>query len=201
MLSKQDLVDFENEMRGCFERGEIKAPLHLAGGNEHELIEIFKFIKPEDWVLGTWRSHLHCLLKGVPRDEVKSAILAGKSIHLSFPSHRVLCSALVGGIAPIACGIAGAIKADKGTETVWCFLGDMAAETGIVYEAIKYAGGFDLPVQWIIEDNGQGSGADTCATWGIQQLTWAGVETHRSINYYRYDLPWPHVGIGHVVPL
>ena len=31
----------------------IKAPLHLAGGNERDLIETFKNIGPQDWVLGT----------------------------------------------------------------------------------------------------------------------------------------------------
>src|SRR5262252_6831964 len=92
---------FEEEIAQEFAAGNIRAPVHLAAGNETALIEIFERVKPDDWVLCSWRSHYHALLKGVPRHEVKAAIMAGHSISLCFPQYKVLSSAIVGGIAPI----------------------------------------------------------------------------------------------------
>lgn len=194
MLSKKDLIDFEDEMAAAFEAGRIKAPLHLAGGNEDYLIEIFKNIKHDDWVLGSWRSHYHCLLKGVPVELVRRAILDGRSIALCFPAWRVLCSAIVGGIAPIAVGIAEAIKRDGRGEQVFCFVGDMTAESGIAHEAMKYAGNHELPVVWVIEDNGKSVMTNTREVWRDDGFT---VPTHEpETERYQYELTRPHVGIG-----
>ena len=53
--------------------GKIKAPIHLSGNNENELIKIFKKVnKKNDWVLSTWRNHYHALLKGIPRKWLKN---------------------------------------------------------------------------------------------------------------------------------
>src|SRR5690242_13457559 len=110
-LTAKDLTAFEDEVAERFARAEIPYPVHLGGGNEEQLIEIFKGIdKVSDWVLTGWRSHVHCLLKGVPRDELMAAILGGRSVSLCFPKHKILSSGIVGGIAPIAAGIAWAIK-------------------------------------------------------------------------------------------
>ena len=104
----QDLIDFENEMADCFNSARIKAPVHLYHGNEEQMIEIFKKnnIGPEDWVLCSWRSHYQCLLKGVPRDKLKQAILDGRSSSLCFKEQRVLSSGIVTGVLPIATVIA-----------------------------------------------------------------------------------------------
>lgn len=195
MMTAEELIDFENEMIACFERGEIKAPLHLSKGNEKQLIEIFKNIGPNDWVCGSWRSHYHCLLKGVPPEELKDAILDGRSIGLCFPKQKVITSAIVGGIMPIALGIAWAIKKwnddspyTPSNEKVWCFIGDMSAESGIAHESMKYAFGHKLPVEWIIEDNGYSVGTKTADTWKTS-WQWVG-------KRYEYELGVPHVGTG-----
>ena len=101
MLNSTELIEFEKEIAELFEAGKIRAPVHLHGGNEEQLIEIFKQIKPEDWVCSTHRSHYHALLKGIPREYVKRAILAGQSITLNFAEYRFFTSAIVGGILPI----------------------------------------------------------------------------------------------------
>lgn len=184
------LREFENDIAECFKRGEIKAPVHLAGGNEQVLIDIFKEISQDDWVCGTWRSHYHCLLKGVPAKDVRQAVLEGHSIGLCFPDYRILCSALVGGIAPIALGLAWAAKR-RGGERVWCFLGDMAQCSGLVQECQQYAGGHDLPIMFVVENNGLSVATDTEKAWGFGPL---GGEP--SILGYKYKLTRPHVGVG-----
>ncbi len=185
------LQEFETEIEQLFASGAIKAPVHLAGGNEQQLIDIFTGIHRDDWVLCTWRSHLHCLLRGVPPVEVKDAIVAGHSIALCFPNYRLLSSALVGGICPIAVGMAWAIKKRKGREKVHCFIGDMTSRTGIYHECISYCVGHNLPVHWVVEDNGKSVMTDTREVWGT-----ANDKELCSVSRYQYKMSKPHVGTG-----
>jgi TPP-dependent pyruvate/acetoin dehydrogenase alpha subunit len=188
-MNAADLLAFEEDIAQDFAAGNIRAPIHLGGGNEAQLIEIFKDIAPTDWVLAGWRSHYHCLLKGVPCDKLKTAILAGRSVSLCFPEHKILCSGIVGGIAPIAVGLAWALKRRGGKEMVHCFLGDMTARTGIVHEAMNYAAGHRIRVNWIVEDNGLSVCTNTEASWGLRSV---GI----TVTRYKYNLSRPHAGIG-----
>jgi pyruvate dehydrogenase E1 component alpha subunit len=187
-----ELKAFEQEVAEIFNRGEIKAPVHLAGGNERQLLNTFKHIKSQDWVLSQWRSHYHCLLKGVPKDQLMFDIRAGRSIALCYPEQRVLCSAIVGGVLPIALGIAWSIKRSGKDEQVWVFVGDMTAATGMFSECSRYAWGHQLPVSFVIEDNGKSVCTPTDKVWNGQQLSPVAQLFHR----YKYDLPWPHQGTG-----
>ena len=109
-ISAKELRDFENKVAKSFNEAKIKAPIHLHGNNEKQLIEIFKGIKSADWVFSSWRSHYHCLLKGVPSKRLYDDILSGKSITLIYPEFNIFTSAIVAGIVPIALGTAMAIK-------------------------------------------------------------------------------------------
>jgi len=198
MLTKEELIEFETEIAACFDDAQIRAPVHLYNGNEEQMIEIFQkhSIGPEDWVLASWRSHYQCLLKGVPRDKLKAAILKGRSISLCFREQRVLCSGIVTGVLPIATGIAVDIKRKGGTNKVYCFLGDMTSETGVAHECIKYARNHKLPVHFIVEDNGKSVCTDTKATWATDKLTYEGV-SDEYVTYYKYDASkYPHAGAG-----
>jgi TPP-dependent pyruvate/acetoin dehydrogenase alpha subunit len=191
------LIAFEERMVKRFEAGEIKAPLHLAGGNERALISYFdEHVKPDDWVLGSWRAHYHALLHGVPEEEVEAAIVAGRSIALTFPRHRVLCSAIVGGIGPIATGLGWAIKRRRGNERVHVFCGDMTAQTGIYHECVKYCTGHRLPVRFVIEDNGLSVSTPTRDVWGELSREWGAPIVVYHEARYSYTLTRPHVGIG-----
>jgi len=136
MLEKE-LIDFEEDIASIYEQGIIRAPIHLRSGNESQLIKIFQKINNEDYVFSTWASHLHCLLKGVPKDDVKQAILDGRSITLNFPEYNLYSSAIVGGTPSIAVGTAYGLKKQKKSGRVYCFLGDMGFHTGITYESIN----------------------------------------------------------------
>ena len=153
-MNKQQLIKFEEEIASLFNRGRILAPVHLYQGNEDKIIRFFKKIKKQDWVFCSWRSHYQCLLKGVPQNLIKKEILEGRSISLCFPEYKIYSSALVGGSIPIAVGTAMAIKIKKQkNEKVYCFMGEMTSETGIVHECIKYSRNHKLPIHFIVEDN------------------------------------------------
>jgi TPP-dependent pyruvate/acetoin dehydrogenase alpha subunit len=191
-MTPQDLLDFEAEIADCFAKGLIKSPVHLSEGNEQHLIDLFKRVDLEnDYLACGWRSHYHCLLAGVPPEELKAAILAGHSIALCFPKYRVISSAIVGGIAPIAMGIAWGLKRSGKPGKVWVFMGDMTARTGIVSETMRYAHGHELPISFVTEDNGKSVCTDTKEVWGKNG--------HSPYFSYRYELTRPHVGIGKFV--
>mgnify|MGYP001612041203 CR=1 FL=1 len=187
-----DLVAFEKEVAEHFNAGRIRAPVHLSGGNEQQLLGIFEEIPADSWIFGTYRSHYHALLHGVPREQVMAEIIAGRSMYWNSPKHRFFTSALVGGILPIAVGVAAGIKRRGGSERVWCFIGDMAATTGIFHESVQYADGHDLPIQFVVEDNGWSTDTPTVEAWGT---TPPRLRSRR----YRYTRVWPHVNSGKFV--
>jgi TPP-dependent pyruvate/acetoin dehydrogenase alpha subunit len=201
----EKLIAFESDIAAEFNAGKIKAPVHLYSGGEKELIEIFKGIRPQDWVLCSWRSHYPCLLKGVPPAELKTKIMAGYSIALSFPEYRILSSAIIGGVLPIGVGLGMAIQRRRGNERVHIFLGDMTAETGIAHESIKYVENFDLPVYFHVEDNNLSVCTDTRLAWGLKNEFGDEFTTdaeHKSkfsdhVTHFRYKAEkWPHAGAG-----
>lgn len=187
------LIAFEDRVAAAFERKEVRGPIHLCSDGQAEpLLSAFEAIDETDWKLGTWRGHWVALLAGVPEDEVYAACLAGRSMFLNFARQRVVCSAIVGGILPIAVGLGMAIRRAGGSERVHCFVGDMAARTGLFREAHQYATGHGLPVQFCIEDNLYSTNARTEETWGTAAWAW-------NVGRYRYTRNRPHTGTGNHV--
>lgn len=187
--SIKDLIDFETEVVDLFNDGQLRSPVHLSGGNEKEVIEIFKDIKPEDWVFTTYRSHYHALLKGMPRDRLLNWIKDNKSIHVMDKEYKIFTSAIVGGCLPIALGVAKAIKMKESNERVWIFVGDMTAESGLFHEVTKYAARNSLPINFIVEDNGLSTDTPTQESWGNGP-------SGANIWRYTYTRKYPHYGTG-----
>jgi pyruvate dehydrogenase E1 component alpha subunit len=204
-MQKEELIAFEDRIKKIYEEGKIKAPIHLSGGNEDELIKIFKDYHARDWIFSTWRNHYHWLLSGRDPKELERQIVAGDSMAVC--DHRFFTSAIVGGNAPVALGVALAIKLKKerfahyktqGLQgkavedlphpRVWCFMGDMGTSCGISQECIRYAEGHDLPITYVIEDNGLSVTTDTKKVWGTQK--------EKKCYKYEYTRKYPHAGTG-----
>lgn len=188
-MNKEDLISFEADIAAEFNAGKIKAPIHLSGGNEEILISIFQDFRPGDYCFSTWRNHPHALLAGIPPEEVKRQIMAGRSMTVCSPVHRFFSSAIVAGCLPIALGVAWQIKRRGGDETVFCFIGDMTACTGMAHECFNYAKAHALPLRIIIEDNGKSVCTDTASVWGNKRPM-------IDAEGYEWQLPWPHSGSG-----
>lgn len=190
-MDAETLRAFERDIATTFEAGKIRAPVHLSGGNEDHLIDIFKEIDPQDWVFSTYRNHYHALLHGIPPEVVKAHILAGQSMFWSSPAHRFVTSAIVGGIVPIAVGVAAALQRRGETRQVWVFVGDMAATTGIFHEAVQYADGQDLPIHFVVEDNGLSTDSPTVECWGKVTNS-----SSPRVRRYTYTRTYPHINSG-----
>ena len=166
MLSTKKLIEFEIKVKKVYESGLIKAPIHLSGNNEKNLIKIFKKIKKTDWVFSTWRNHYHALLHGVNEEWLFNQIVLGKSMGIISKKNKFYSSAIVGGILPIALGVAMANKIKKSKDKVFVFIGDMTYETGIFHETFKYAENMKLPIKFIVEDNDLSTNTPTKKAWG-----------------------------------
>ena len=189
-ITKEELISFETEVGERYENGEILAPIHLSKDNEDELIEIFQYINKGDWIFSAWRNHYHALLHGFDRQELMDSIVEGRSMATSSDTHKFYSSAIVGGIIPIALGTAMALKRKGSDRKVWCFIGDMTFETGGFYECHKYAKNFNLPLQFVVEDNNLSVHTPTDATWGIKK------DIPSDVIYYEYKNGYPHHGTG-----
>lgn len=196
MINKKFIQNFENQIAKLYAKGKIKAPIHLRSGREDKLISIFHNINKNDWVFGYWDSHDLALLKGVPPSKLKKAILEGRSISLCFPSHRLYCSGIVGSLMGVAVGVAWAIKQLGKKDKVYLFCGDMSAETGIFHEAIKYSYNWDLPIKFIIADNGVSVTTPTREVWGSDFISHVLPPYNDNIIYFTYENGYPHSGIG-----
>ena len=188
--NQSELILFEEKIAKLYGEKKIKGPIHLSGNNELQLIKIFKKIKKSDWVFSSWRSHYHALLKGLSTECITKEVIKGKSMNINSLSKKFFTSSIVGGIIPIALGVALAIKLKNKKDTVWIFIGDMTYETGIFYECYKYAKNFKLKLNFIVEDNNMSTNTDTAKAWGKKQ------KIFKNVIYYRYKRKFPHHGTG-----
>lgn len=207
---KKDLISFENEISDIYKQAKIKAPVHLSKGNEAQLIEIFKHVKKDDWMFATYRNHYQALLKGVDRQWLKDQIIEGHSMHIMSKEHKIYTTSIVGGQLPIAVGAALALKLKGAPGHVWAFCGDMAAETGVFHECTKFSAGHNLPITFIVEDDGLSVYTPTKESWGgtmfraednlVRNYDFAkAIQTENPksiIKRYAYKREWPHHGIG-----
>ncbi len=189
-MNKEELIAFEEKIKKIYEKGKIKAPVHLSGNNESQLIKIFKKINKSDWVFSTWRNHYHALLKGIPAKWLEKEIINGRSMGINNLEKKFYSSAIVGGILPIAMGVAKAIKLKKQKNKVWVFIGDMTFETGIFHECYKYSKNFNLPIKFVVEDNNMSTNTPTNKAWKKKS------KKPKDIIYYKYKRKFPHHGTG-----
>ena len=178
---KDQLIAFERHIADIFETGVLPFLIHLSGGNEDRLIEIFKDVQPGDWVFSSHRNHYHYLLtavrNGVPFPEAATKLEAmirnGKSMFVYDASINFCCSAVLAGTCGIAAGMAlrlrDAQEPGPRKPRVWSFIGDGGEDEGHFYEAAMFVEGHGLPCTFVIEDNDRTRDMrdrDSCAETG-----------------------------------
>jgi len=205
--TKESLIAFENEVAQLFEAGKIACPVHLSGGNELELIEIFKRVNPQDYIFSHWRSHYHYLLKGGDKQKLMDELMGlpagmcggmGRSMNLYDASINFLTSSTVAGHCAIAAGVAlGLKKQFKDKETrphVWAFCGDGCEDSGHYIEAVRFGLSRDLALTFVLEDNNLSIDSTKEERWHNYRPLLS-----QNIIRYSYTRSYPHVGIGKYV--
>jgi pyruvate dehydrogenase E1 component alpha subunit len=187
----EKLKGFEKKIIDLWEAAKIPYPVHFSGGNEEQLIEIFKEINPKDYILSTHRGHYHYLLAGGKPENLYKMIMRGDSMHLFDKNINFMTSSIVAGMPAIAAGIAKALKEKKKSNKVWCFVGDGAEDEGHFYEAVRYVDGWNLPCTFIIEDNNRSVETPKSERYGKSEMIWP-----NCVRKYEYKATYPHVGTG-----
>lgn len=191
--SKTDLIEFEKTISQHWEAGDLPYLIHLSGGNEDFLIDLFENdIKEGDWIFSTHRNHHHALLAGIPAKDLEQLILAGKSMFVYSQERNFFTSSVLAGTCAIAAGVAYALKESGSEKWVWCFVGDGAEEQGHFYEAIMFVEGHDLPCIFVIEDNNR----SVDSTIEERLPTKFRFEMPSCVMRNEYIATYPHAGNG-----
>jgi TPP-dependent pyruvate/acetoin dehydrogenase alpha subunit len=190
----EHLRAFEQRIVAHFAAGALPFLIHLSGGNEEWLCDIFNGwnIRPEDWVLSTHRNHHHALLKGIPAADLEKMILEGRSMFVFSEEHRFITSSILAGTCAIACGLALAEQRKQTNARVFCFIGDGAEDNGHFWEAVRYANSKCLPLFFLIEDNDRQVDTSFQERWS----DWRRPQYPKNVVRHCYHPAFPHGGAG-----
>ncbi|MEM7570225.1 MAG: thiamine pyrophosphate-dependent dehydrogenase E1 component subunit alpha [Pseudomonadota bacterium] len=167
--------DFEETVSEEFAGGNIPGFLHLYAGQEACAVGMCENLTPEDVIGSTHRGHGHCIAKGCDVEGMmheifgrRSGLCGGKggSMHIADLDVGMLgANGIVGGNPPLAVGAALAAKTKKDGSVAVSFSGDGSSNQGTTFEAMNLAVVLQLPVIFVIENNGFGEG--TAASYAI----------------------------------
>ena len=71
----------------------------------------------------------------------------------------------------------------------------MTSETGIAQTSIRYAETHDLPITFVIEDNGLSVLTDTRKVWASTSLRYEEMKSLKVVSF-KYKSKYPHAGAG-----
>ena len=183
---------FEEQARREADAGRLRG-MHSSIGQEAVPTGICAHLREDDYVLGTHRSHHHCIAKGVDPNEMMAELLGkatgtnkgkGGTMHIADITKGMLgANGVVGSNVPVATGAALAAKMEGVDSVSVVFFGDGAAAQGSLYESLNLASIWKLPVVFVCENNryaestpfeyavAGGSVASRAAGYGIPGVT------------------------------
>ena len=159
---------FEERAGEMYARAKVGGFLHLSIGEEATIVGSARALRAEDYLISTYRSHGHALVRGTPPENVMAELFGrvdgcsrgrGGSMHMFDASRRFMGGyGIVGGNLPIAAGIA--LSSDyRGTDEVTlCTFGDGACNQGTFGETLNLAALWRLPVVFMVTNNQFGMG-------------------------------------------
>ncbi|MFN3168296.1 MAG: beta-ketoacyl-ACP synthase 3 [Phycisphaeraceae bacterium] len=166
-------------------------------GSGHEAAAAFNlFLRPQDWLHPHYRSKALMVARGIGPKAWFDSILTNAD---SYAAGRQMCTFMasrelnlpstvipVGNNALQAVGIAMQVKDDPDRPIVLCGLGDGTTQQGEVMEALAEAARSDLPVLFLIEDNGYAISTPT-AGQTFYNFPGAGARPFWGLDIHRFD--------------
>jgi len=159
---------FEEKAAEAYALGKIGGFCHLYIGQEAVAVGVSAALKPEDYVICSYREHGQALVRGMSARTVMAELFGkatgcsggkGGSMHLFDAEKRFMGGhGIVGGHLPLAAGLAFAIKYRGGDEVCVCFFGEAAVNIGAFHETLNMASVWKLPVIFLCENNQYGMG-------------------------------------------
>ena len=159
---------FEERCAEAYALGKIGGFCHLYIGQEAVSTGTLSMLRPDDYVITTYRDHGQALARGMTPRAVMAELFGrqdgcargkGGSMHMFDRNLNFLGGhGIVGGHVPLAAGVGFAIKYRGGDQCIVCFMGESVVNTGAFHEALNMAGLWKLPCVFIIENNRYGMG-------------------------------------------
>ena len=159
---------FEERSAEHYGRGNIGGFLHLYIGEEAVAVGVISPLRDDDKIVTHYRDHGHALARGMDTAACMAELFGkatgvsrgkGGSMHFFDVSRGFMGGhAIVGGQLPLAVGLAFANRYRGEDSLVVCFLGDGAVNEGEFHESMNLASLWNLPVLFLLENNGFGMG-------------------------------------------
>ena len=157
---------FEEKAGTIFSQGQLAGFLHLYIGEEAVGAGVCAALNDDDYIVSTHRGHGHLIAKGGDVNKIMAELFGkstgyckgkGGSMHVADFSKGMLgACGIVGGGIPIAVGAALTIKRKHTNQGAVTFFGDGASNEGSFHESINFAAAQNLPVIFLVENNGYG---------------------------------------------
>lgn len=159
---------FEQTSLKFYNGGKMGGFLHLYIGQESVAVGTISLRGDHDQVITAYRCHGHALAVGMEMNPCMAELYGkatgsakgkGGSMHLFDPSKNFWGGhGIVAGQAPLGLGLAYGVKYKEQEGCCLCYLGDGAVNQGAFHESLNLAALFELPVVYIIENNGYSMG-------------------------------------------
>ena len=159
---------FEQVSLQHYQGGSMGGFLHLYIGQESVAIGCVSLMGKNDHVITAYRDHAHALGVGMTMNECMAELFGkvtgcsrgkGGSMHYFAPDKNYWGGhGIVAGQTPLGLGLAYGLKYRGLKGAAICFLGDGAVNQGAFHESLNLAALWDLPVIYIIENNGYSMG-------------------------------------------
>ncbi|MEO1535994.1 MAG: pyruvate dehydrogenase (acetyl-transferring) E1 component subunit alpha, partial [Planctomycetota bacterium] len=172
--SMQLIREFENRTAQAYQQAKIGGFCHVYSGQEACAVGTIGCLEHADPVITAYRDHGHALARGMHPAACMAEMFGklagcakgkGGSMHMfDRPNNLYGGHGIVGAQTPLGAGLAFASKyrlevMGAGAKRVClCYLGDGAVDQGAFHEAQNLAGLWDLPVIFIVENNGYSMG-------------------------------------------
>jgi pyruvate dehydrogenase E1 component alpha subunit len=159
---------FEERTAEAYALGKIGGFCHLYIGQEAVSTGTQSLLRPDDYIITTYRDHGQALARGISPRAIMAELFGrvtgvahgkGGSMHMFDRDTNFLGGhGIVGGHVPLATGVAFAIKYRGGDQVIICYMGESVVNTGAFHEALNMASLWKLPAVFIIENNRYGMG-------------------------------------------
>jgi pyruvate dehydrogenase E1 component alpha subunit len=171
---------FEEKSAEAYTLGKIGGFCHLYIGQEAVAVGSIAALRPDDYVMTSYRDHGHALARGTSPDEVMAELFgkaggcsAGKggSMHLFDRDHFFLGGhGIVGGQIPLATGVAFAAKYKETGQVSVVYFGEAAVNQGAFHESLNMAQLWKLPCIYVCENNQYGMGTSIARAMSLQHV-------------------------------
>src|SRR5437762_6331117 len=171
---------FEEKCAESYSLGKIGGFCHLYIGHEAVGVGAISALRPDDYVLTSYRDHGQAIAKGMSPEAVMAELYGkaggcsrgkGGSMHLFDVELGFLGGhAIVGGQIPLATGVAFASKYKETDQVTICFFGEAAVNQGAFHESLNMAQLWKLPCIYICENNLYGMGTSLQRAMSVQDV-------------------------------